>query len=385
MPRRKSFRKRYNKSKQTRRIRKMRKMKTRKLTRGGGAIAEWGTFKTNFGFSPTEVIGAIGSAVGRGAYSLAKIAYTKTLKHPEIVTLKYYMHMLEKDFEGPPGAPEGLVRLYGLKGPLPNAIFRSYFWAIERHLFRQYYSSETTRIKTMNREVLSAENRIYIADKCGITSDEYEELFKKENDEFKDLGSQVNKTYPETEGVKKLSTYYLYYETDIKQKVELFEDSVSNEQCRDFYKIIRARLTEWKDALTVVENSVAWKEMSRRDICWWGRGTDKVIQFYAYVREEVRSSIDNLIRVLDRGITRLEKKLKTGQMVDTAATKAQAVAAEVKAAEEIAKAEAKAPVAAPETREQETTAPVAAPETTEQGVPPVGGKRRLRKSRKTKK
>ena len=35
MPRRKSFRKRYNKSKQTRRIRKMRKMKTRKLSGGG--------------------------------------------------------------------------------------------------------------------------------------------------------------------------------------------------------------------------------------------------------------------------------------------------------------------------------------------------------------
>jgi hypothetical protein len=40
MPRRKSFRKRYNKSKQTRRIRKMRKMKTRKLTRGGSILSK---------------------------------------------------------------------------------------------------------------------------------------------------------------------------------------------------------------------------------------------------------------------------------------------------------------------------------------------------------
>jgi hypothetical protein len=319
------------------------------------------------------------------------------------VTLNYYMRMLEKDFKGPPDKDEER-RLYGLREEIPYDIFRSYFWAIERHLFRQYYS-ESERLKSMNRDDICIGNIKCKVDKCRITSAKYEALLKTENDDFKDLVSQVNKTYPETEDVKKLSTYYLYYETDIKQKVKLFKDSVSNEQCLDFYKSIRARLTEWKDALTVVENSIAWKEMSIRDRCWWDDATNKLIQLKAFISEEVRSSIDNLIRVLDRGITRLEKKLKTGQMVDTAATKAQAVEAEVKAAEEIANAEEarKAQVAAiqePETARKAQVAAIQEPETavqvpetavqgesetTEQGVPPVGGKRRLRKSRKTKK
>ena len=301
MPRRKSYRKRYNKSRRTRKISKMRKMKTRKLTRGGvGGLVEYGTVEGN----APMLYGAY-TGMSRAARGLQFISY------PEVIELRNWI----KRFK------EYLDTVYFLN------TWEAWFWTV-------YYGTNKEEWSNITETKMEFSMNIF------------KDKLKDESQDFKAIGQEIlAKFNKQGSKMSKLSTYDLYYKTDIEPSIYKLGSMDSYKTMLTNFQNILITSNKWIKALDILKNSELWKTVSslndgkgnyknknyhdflipvnmigyptvaalsaerdngkREEIVWLG-GRINEYQFHETVPKFLRS----LNVILEKGIKRFASKLK---------------------------------------------------------------------------
>ena len=279
----------------------MRKMKTRKLTRGGvGGLVEYGTVEGN----APMLYGAY-TGMSRAARGLQFISY------PEVIELRNWI----KRFK------EYLDTVYFLN------TWEAWFWTV-------YYGTNKEEWSNITETKMEFSMNIF------------KDKLKDESQDFKAIGQEIlAKFNKQGSKMSKLSTYDLYYKTDIEPSIYKLGSMDSYKTMLTNFQNILITSNKWIKALDILKNSELWKTVSslndgkgnyknknyhdflipvnmigyptvaalsaerdngkREEIVWLG-GRINEYQFHETVPKFLRS----LNVILEKGIKRFASKLK---------------------------------------------------------------------------